>query len=132
MREGEARALTCMLARHATGVQFDIKESSGPKLPPVRTKEEIDNIYVQKVCAPSPTTPPRPLCRPFPLRCACAQWRWQILACAQLLPALPSPAGCKCLCVCVCVCVCVCCLSVYRRYSRRMDENAKLYRCGIV
>ena len=32
-----------------SGVQFDIKEASGPKLPPVRTKEEIDNIYVQKV-----------------------------------------------------------------------------------
>lgn len=30
------------------GVQFDIKETVGPKLPPVRTKEEIDNIYVQK------------------------------------------------------------------------------------
>lgn len=30
------------------GVQFDIKESSGPKLPPVRSKEEIDKIYIQK------------------------------------------------------------------------------------
>merc|ERR1719183_2315388 len=30
------------------GVQFDIKESSGPKLPPVRTKEGIENMYVQK------------------------------------------------------------------------------------
>ena len=68
MRERKARALTRMLARHATGVQFDIKESSGPKLPPVRTKEEIDNIYLQKVCALALSAVPA-------LGCVCAHWR---------------------------------------------------------
>ena len=29
-------------------MQFDIKESSGPKLPPVRSKEQIESMYVQK------------------------------------------------------------------------------------
>ena len=40
----------------SAGVQFDIKEAAGPKLPPVRTKEEIDStsFLPHPSCSPPP------------------------------------------------------------------------------